>query len=220
LIKNNPKSRKENIVVQDFEKEVLIYDLNLNQVYCLNETSSLIWHQCDGKIPVSEISRRLSQKLKTKVPEELVWLAIDQFKRDRLLDESNPVEVDFSGLSRREVIKKIGLASMITLPVIASVVAPNALRAQSLFPFLAACTDDSQCASGNCSSLDTEFPQICCVPGNIRGRPPGAVLGCITTQEACQVQAPSRCCSGSATWRNDLPPCATGRSSCICDPMP
>ena len=99
-MKNKPKSRKENIVVQDFENEVLVYDLNINKVYCLNETSSLVWSLCDGKTPVSEISRSLSQMLNTEVSADLVWLAIEQFKRDRLLDESEPLEIDFGGLTR------------------------------------------------------------------------------------------------------------------------
>jgi hypothetical protein len=86
-MKNNLKSRKENIAGQDFENEVLVYDLNVNKVYCLNETSSLVRHLSDGKIPVSEISRSLSQKLKTEVPEDLIWLAIEQFKRDQLTDK-------------------------------------------------------------------------------------------------------------------------------------
>jgi hypothetical protein len=219
-MKNNPKSRKENIVVQDFENEILIYDLKINKAYCLNETSRLVWHLCDGNHSISEISRSLTKKLKTNVSEDLIRLALDQLKRDDLLEQADKFALDFGGLTRREVIRKVGLSSLVALPVIASVIAPSAVTAQSLLPFLAACTVDSQCASGNCSSVDPEFPQICCVPGNLRGRPPGDSLGCITTQDACLVQAPNRCCSGSATWRNDLAPCATGRFSCICDPMP
>jgi hypothetical protein len=207
-LKNNPQSRKENLVVQEFENEILIYDLNINKVYCLNETSSLVWQLCDGTNSVSEISRSLSQKLKPDVSEDLVWLAIEQFKRDRLLDENNPVEIDFGGLSRREVIKKIGLASMVALPVISSVVAPSAASGQSLFPFLAACTTDSQCASGNCSDVNPVFPQLCCVTGVSIARPPGTAHTCTHDQGVCNVFALSNCCSGMSTLRTDLPVCA------------
>ena len=52
---NNPKGRHNDLVVQDSENEVLIYDLKLNKAYCLNETSALIWRLCDGTKSVAEI---------------------------------------------------------------------------------------------------------------------------------------------------------------------
>ena len=43
-----PKARKENLVVQESNGEVLIYDLDTNKAFCLNETSALVWQACDG----------------------------------------------------------------------------------------------------------------------------------------------------------------------------
>jgi hypothetical protein len=37
----NPKSRQNDLVVQELEGEVLIYDLSINKAYCLNPTSAL-----------------------------------------------------------------------------------------------------------------------------------------------------------------------------------
>lgn len=36
---NHPISRKANIVLQEFENEILIYDLSINKAFCLNRTS-------------------------------------------------------------------------------------------------------------------------------------------------------------------------------------
>lgn len=126
-----PQSRRDNIVIQEFENEVLIYDLSINKAFCLNETSAIIWQECNGKKSVAEISQTLSQKLKSNVSEDLVWLALNQFKKDNLLVESSNFITPLDGLNRREIVKRIGFASIIALPVIASVTAPSAIHAQS-----------------------------------------------------------------------------------------
>lgn len=216
IIKNNPISRKEKIVVQELENEVLIYDLKINKAYCLNETSRFVWQLCDGNNSVSGMSRSLSRKLKTDVGEDLIWLSLDQLKQNNLLEKSDEVEIDFGGLNRRQIIRKIGFASLVTLPVIASVVAPNAVSAQSLSPFLASCTADSQCASGNCSDSNPVFPQLCCVPGNSIARPPGTPRACAPSQAICNLMPDvlNSCCSGTATLSNIACP---GGFNCVCD---
>lgn len=128
---NNPRCRFDDIVVQDLESEVLIYDLKSNKAFCLNETSALVWRFCDGTKSVAEINESVSKKLKLDVSEEIIWLALDQLKQDNLLVGDDGVQVKFNGLSRREVIRKVGAASMIALPFIASLVAPRSVDAQS-----------------------------------------------------------------------------------------
>lgn len=137
-----PKIINSNIVVQEFEKELLLYDLITNKAFCLNETSAFIWQLCDGTNSTTEISRQLSKHFKANLDENFVWLAIEQFKRDGLLDESIPIEIDFGGLSRRQMIKKVGLATMIALPLISSIIAPIvAMAASSCFPPFATLPD-------------------------------------------------------------------------------
>jgi hypothetical protein len=126
-----PQSRQNDLIVQELKDEVLVYDLTINKAYCLNPTSALVYQLCDGKHSVSDISKEISKKLKQSVTEDLVWLALDQFKEDNLLSNSKEIEIKFGGLSRREVVRKIGFASMVALPVISSLVAPTAAMAQS-----------------------------------------------------------------------------------------
>lgn len=129
--KNNPRSRQDNIIIQEIKGEVLIYDLKENKAFCLNETSALVWQLCDGNKSVAEISQLISRQLKTPASEDLVWLAIDQLKRENLLFNSQNMETKFKGLSRREIVKKVGFASMVALPVISTLVAPLSAHAQS-----------------------------------------------------------------------------------------
>ena len=122
-MKQNPTTRKNGLVMQEMPDEVLIYDLDTNKAHCLNETSALVWKACNGSNTVEEISRLCGAQTGAKVPEELVWLAIDQFSKNNLLEEKMTLPAD--GQSRRDVIKKIGLATVIALPLVASFTAPS-----------------------------------------------------------------------------------------------
>jgi hypothetical protein len=128
-----PKVRVADIVVQEFADEVLIYDLQTNKAFCLNETSAIIWQKCDGKNNISEITEYISREVNSVISEDLVWLAIDQLKKENLLENANEIPNHFAGTSRREVIKKIGLKTMIALPIIASLVAPSSTEAAASF---------------------------------------------------------------------------------------
>ena len=141
-----PVARKSGLVVQEMPDEVLVYDLNSNKAHCLNETAAKVWKSCDGKTSVSEIAAIFGKGSN----EDLVWLAIDQLNENDLLESG--MAAKFGGQSRRDVIKKIGLASVVAVPVIASLVAPqNALAAQSCN-----CVNPGQCTTGpnrgNCPS--------------------------------------------------------------------
>ena len=152
-----PMARKTDILMQDSKGEILLYDLCANQAFCLNETSSLVWQLCDGTKSVSEISRELSKKLNLPIPEELVWLALDQLKKEHLLENDMEIAFHTNGWSRREVIKKVGLGTMATLPLITFLVAPTATQAASCisggdsFPAPDAPTCFSQAATLCCS---------------------------------------------------------------------
>jgi hypothetical protein len=142
-----PIARKTGIVVQEMPDEVLVYDLNTNKAHCLNETAAKVWRSCDGKTSIAEIAANFGKGNN----EDLVWFAIDQLSESELLETQ--IASQFKGQSRREVIKKIGLASIVAVPVIASLVAPqNALAAQSC-----RCVNDGQCASGPGLSCPTRF---------------------------------------------------------------
>ena len=193
-----PKTRSENIVVQEMENEILIYDLKENKAFCLNETSAMIWQLCDGKHSVAEMSLSLSKKLNQPMNDDLIWLALDNFKKDNLLEDNEQLEINFSGLNRRQVIKKIGFASMIALPIVSSVIAPSAAMAQSgLLANNLACTTNSQCQSGNCFGGTK-----CCAASTTLGLAPGTRIGAPFSVDSatCTAQTATQCCSGSRVW--------------------
>jgi hypothetical protein len=115
----------------ELDAEVLVYDKQTNKAFNLNRTSALIWELCDGKNSLSEISCLLGEKLNAEVDDGLVWLALEQLRQENLIENEVALPESLVGLSRRQAIRKVGLAAAITLPFISSLVAPTALHAQS-----------------------------------------------------------------------------------------
>ena len=153
---NNPQAptaRKTGLVVQEMPDELLVYDTENNKAHCLNQTAAFVWKSCDGKRSVADISNLYYIDSGNKMSEDLVWLAIDQLNENDLLEAE--IKSAFAGQSRRDVIKKICLASVIAIPVVASLVAPkNAMAAASC-----ACTTVIDCGS------KPTCPQSACAGG-------------------------------------------------------
>jgi len=157
---NNPVARQNGLVVQEMPDEVLVYDLDTNKAHCLNGSAALVWKSCDGNNSIADIMKRFESAGSGKVSEDFVWLAIDQLNENGLLE--NSVAPRFAGQSRRQVLKTIGLASMVALPVIASLVAPpSALGAVSCV-----CTSPALCANQTgCQSTTNCNGTGICAPG-------------------------------------------------------
>jgi hypothetical protein len=158
-MKNHPIGRKDNLVVQNMDGEILIYDLNINKAFCLNETSALIWQECDGSKSVAQISESISRKLNSPLNEDFVWLALDQLKEEKLIANSEEIAPNFNGMSRREVIKKVGLASVVALPLVSGLVAPPAVAASSVCVAVS-CQNNQGCASQpvGCRTCGSDVP--------------------------------------------------------------
>jgi hypothetical protein len=170
-----PMARSKDLVVQTLDKEVLIYDLHTNKAYNLNETSSIVFKACDGKTSFEDLKR------KNKFTDDLIFLALDELNKENLIETDNSFVSPFNGVSRREAIRKVGLATMIALPVISSLVAPTALTAQSVACPPNACT----CTLAN----------ICTVGG---GCPCSTTTGCLAgcaTGCSCTVANGSNSCA-------------------------
>ncbi len=158
-MKNIPKARKSGLIVQDLNEETLIYDLETNRAFCLNQTSMIVWQNCDGVKTPSDISKILTVKLKNPVGEDLVWLALDQLKKENLIENTDELETKFEGISRREAVRKIGLSSLVALPVIAALVAPTAAQTA-----VSACNTGTSCTCGNGGGTSCSSPACNAIP--------------------------------------------------------
>lgn len=145
-----PEARKEGLIVQHLSDEVLIYDQQRHKAHCLNRTASLVWERCDGKMTVAKIAEQMSKHTGKQVGEDVVRLAIAQLAKSRLLEKSAGQHAA-QGVSRRQMMKKAGLAAAIALPVVTSIVAPMATQAATCLPTGQPCTTSTQCCRPICS---------------------------------------------------------------------
>lgn len=192
-MKTYPIRRQNDIVIQELGSEILIYNLKSAKAYCLNETSSLIWRACDGEISFSDLTKQLSRQTKSQVSEEFVFYALEDLQKNELLTHHEAIPQELKGLSRREVIRKVGLASMIALPIISGIVAPTSAQAASS---AAACVNPGGKAAGSTAGSCTGTQATC-------------NRTCSTTSFII-----SQCCSNTATAASGCS--RTAPCDCVC----
>jgi hypothetical protein len=83
---------------------------------------------------------------------DLVWLALDQLRKSKLLADDPEVTAQLTrrSISRREIIRRIGVGAVVALPLITSLVAPTPAQAATCVPSGQPCTTSAQCCSGLC----------------------------------------------------------------------
>jgi len=157
-----PLMRTERLVVDELPDEMLVYDLDSHQAHCLNKTVALVWQHCDGRTAPPEIARRIEAELKAPCPEDHVWTALRQLEKIHLLQRAvtlPPHAVSLplqrAGMSRRQMVRTLGLAAAVAAPLVTSIVAPTAAQAATCAPN----TGDS-CATKPCCAGHI------CLPGN------------------------------------------------------
>jgi hypothetical protein len=143
-----PHARKEGLLVQELPNEVLVYDLERHKAHCLNPTAALVWKHCDGRTSVSEIARLLENSLETTVDEDVVWCALNQLEKDHLLEEKVEWPVGVERISRRELVRRLGIGAAIAIPLVTSLLVPTAAYAGSVCNAGAPCTNNTDCTGG------------------------------------------------------------------------
>ena len=217
----NPTAKSNEILVQELEKELLIYDLNINKAFSLNETCAMVWQECSGNKTIEEIVSILRQRTEGLVNEEVVWLALETLRKENLL--ANPVEISpkLFGMSRREVIRKVGFASMVAIPVITTLIAPTAtmaLSGASGIALLGACPSGTGCSPGlTCKTCSSGCSgQTCCANTFSSASGNGTFFGCTNSVSDCNNLGAQFCCSGVAVLSPDTIFCINNASACKC----
>ena len=145
---NLPLARQDRLIIKELDGELLIYDLDTDKAHCLNQTSARVWKHCDGSRNVIKLRELMEAEARSAVPEEMVWLALAQLEKARLLATAPPRPPRLTGLSRRELVKGFGIAAM-ALPAIISIVSPFPAHAASCgtipYPSGCPCTFNSEC---------------------------------------------------------------------------
>ena len=114
-----PKSlSRDQLVVEDLGTELMIYDQKRNRAFCLNQKAAFIWQRCDGKTTVSELAAKLAHSSGAKIDEKVVQFALQSLSQDGLLEPSTFESVFPLGMTRRQVMQKIGVRAAVALPLV------------------------------------------------------------------------------------------------------
>lgn len=124
----NPRARREGLVVRPLPDELVVYDVERHQAHCLNRTAALVFRRADGQHTVGDIAGALRRELKIPDTERLAWLALHRLDRAHLLDQVPAPLSGLAGASRRDLLRRAGLAAAL-LPAVASILAPTAAEA-------------------------------------------------------------------------------------------
>jgi len=161
-----PRARQDELVVEGLGDETLVYDMRNHKAHCLNQTAAAVWNRCDGKATVSELRAALEAELDTGVGADMIWLALDQLGKARLLSERLPGPISQTPLSRRAAMKRLGLGAAIALPLVTSILAPTTAEASTCSGVGSICRGDSQCCSSFCACNDlSHYPCAGGAPG-------------------------------------------------------
>jgi hypothetical protein len=121
-----PRRRVEGLLIRELPGELLVYDLEEHRAHCLNRAAALVFERSDGETSVRDLARMLHRELGAPADEGWVELALEKLGEAGLLREVSD-EPARSGArpSRREMLRRAGLASAAALPIVLSIVAPT-----------------------------------------------------------------------------------------------
>ena len=142
-----PRARSEGLLVQELSQELLVYDTERHKAHCLNTTAAFIWKHCDGRRSVHEIAQHLEKTLGTSIDEDVVWCALSQLEKDHLLEKKIEWPAGTERISRRELVRRLGIGAAIAIPIVTSIIAPKAAYAGSPTCNPTPCTSPLQCSA-------------------------------------------------------------------------
>jgi hypothetical protein len=126
-----PQARKEGILIKELSHETLVYDLERHKAHCLNPTAAAIWKLCDGRRSAVEIASVMAEESRLPVDEPVVWYGVGQLAKAALMEFPRQRLDVRAGISRRDALGRIGIATAIAVPLVTSIVAPTARAAVS-----------------------------------------------------------------------------------------
>jgi coenzyme PQQ synthesis protein D (PqqD) len=128
-----PEARQENLLIEEVGEELVVYDQDSHRAHRLNRTAGWVWQHCDGRTSLAQLSALVATEFGLPTDEEVVWLALQQLEKIRFLQR--PLRHTTKGVkvSRRELVRRLGLASALALllPMVTSITAPTPAMAQN-----------------------------------------------------------------------------------------
>lgn len=144
--------KRRNVWVRQVGDELLIFDGETKKAHCLNRVAAKVWCLCDGTRTVAEIAKEL-RRLGESLDEGYIEMALRQFSKSRLLLQPFVADGNDLSLSRRAMIRKMGVSAALALPAVTSMVIPAPAAAASCLPNGSICLSNSACCSSHCNRV-------------------------------------------------------------------
>ena len=190
-----PRARTDDLVTEELDDELLIYDHTNKRGHCLDATATRVWRACDGHSDVSALSEAL------ELDAEVVRRALDELEALELLDTQGVKVVQAGsgngdGLTRRQLARRSATvgAGVAAAPLIYSIAVPSSAAAQT--PTNLACALFSTNSCGTSSGAGAVAGCCCCCQGGGNCKIGGSVNTCAMGN--CP-QDKSPMCSSSCT---------------------
>jgi len=126
-----PRARREELVIENVEGELLLYDLRSDRAHFLNATAAAVWQASDGATPVAELALALDSEGDAAHREAIVGRILQELLERDLLEDRGDAPPQL--LSRREMIERVAIP-VAMLPFVVSLSAPPPAMAQSCPP--------------------------------------------------------------------------------------
>jgi hypothetical protein len=132
----NPKARSEDLIVQEVEDEVLVYDVGTARAHCLSAEAAAVWRAADGQKSEGALADELD------LDSEIITRALAELEEKELIEARPVVQVNGNGHSNGATRREFGLkaakvgGAVAAGPMIYSIVAPTALATVSTPEFL------------------------------------------------------------------------------------
>jgi hypothetical protein len=222
-----PRARSDDLVIEELDDELLIYDSTNKRGHCLSATAARVWRACDGHSDLSALSEAL------ELNAEVVRQALDELEALELLDTQGVKVVQVgsgngNGLTRRQLAgrsARVG-AGLAAAPLIYSINTSSAMALQT--PTNRACALFSTFSCGVSSGAGAVAGCCCCCQAGGDCKVGGATNTCTsvtcpfgggmgscssscnpTGNPACSAVVGGTCCDVAATG-------PAGRSGCGC----
>jgi DNA-binding transcriptional ArsR family regulator len=129
-----PLAHTADVLTEELDDELLVYDEHRQLACRLNRTAALVWRSADGERTVADLVEVLRDELGDLADEDLVMVTLDRLEEQGLMEAGYPRrDPDTARLSRRRFIRRVGVVgtAALALPVVQSIVAPAPAAAQS-----------------------------------------------------------------------------------------
>jgi hypothetical protein len=155
-----PAGRRDRLIVESLDGELLVYDPERNRAHSLNRVAAAVWELSDGARDLAALADAAG------ATEDDVWRALTQLDERGLLDGDLPRRMSGPEYSRRQAVRRMGLigaSAAFAAPLVKSIVVPTAAQAG------ASCVPEN----GTCGTFNGEggcntstFPP-CCAAMNV-----------------------------------------------------